>query len=450
MGPKKKIHLLITVFCALMAVRPAFAQNTTQDPAQNSAVPAQTPAPEAAQNAAPALVPVSPTPDPTSAVAPQTPVLPAPAAADLAPTPAAAAPAVQATAQQQQPSVQAPAAATAVKEAQPSVVAGYGSEEAATGNLPISSGGMLPLTNPGMDMSINPDLVGGVDAAAGTGTAPTVLPYEEQLRIRTQEIQQKARDQGFEQIKKSTLPLETYEIRELLSRLRKTQEAIQTPIHTPPKPQNVVKTLSLDPSSTPLTIHLATGNISTISIVDVTGEPWPIVDLGFAGSFDVKAPEAGGNTLRMTPLKEFARGNLVLRLLKLSAPITFSLRAGQKTVNYRFDARVPQYGPNAKMPLLDTGIQSVAGDRVTTAVLEGVPPTGAKKLVVDGTDARTSAYRYAGSLYVRTPLSLLSPAWNGSATSADGMNVYVLGETPVLLLSDQGTLVRAHLAEATN
>lgn len=321
--------------------------------------------------------------------------------------------------------------------------------EAANAQMP-TTGGMLPagavVTNPGMDMSINPDLVGGYDPNL-PASATNPVPYEVQLEQRTQELQQRARAMAFEQAKKSALPMETYEIRDVLGRLKDTQEAIQTPVRPAPKPSNVIKTISTDPSARPQTIHLAAGNVSTLNIVDVTGEPWPIVDIGFGGAFDVKPPEAGGHVIRITPLRDFARGNLVVRLLKMTTPLTFSLQAGGENVYYRFDARIPDYGPNAKMPLISEGIGAHAGDKVTTSFLEGVPPTGATKLIVEGVDARTTAFRFSGTMYVRTPLSLLSPAWQGSATSADGMNVYLLQEAPVLLLSDKGALVRARITD---
>lgn len=301
-------------------------------------------------------------------------------------------------------------------------------------------------TNPGMDMNLNPQMV---SAGASIVTPPDAnVPYEVQLQQRTMELQQQARGLAFDQAKLSLLPMEPHEIRDVLGRLKDTQEAVQTPVRPAPKVGNVIQTVSTDPSAKPPTIHLAAGNVSTLNIIDITGEPWPIVDIGVGGFFDVKPPEPGGHVIRITPQKDFARGNIVIRLLKMTTPITFQLQAGGTKVDYRFDARIPEYGPNAKMPLIDEGgIGSIAGDKVTTSFLEGVPPTGAEKIKIDGLDGRTSAYRYADILYVRTPLSLLSPAWQGSATSADGMNVYVLEETPILLLSDKGSLVRARLGE---
>ena len=69
-----------------------------------------------------------------------------------------------------------------------------------------------------------------------------------------------------------------------------------------------------------------------------------------------------------------------------------------------------------------------------------------RRLDVEGVDGRTSAYRYNDLVYVRTPLTLLSPGWNSSATSADGTRVYEIDDAPVLLLSDRGRMVRARLS----
>lgn len=317
-------------------------------------------------------------------------------------------------------------------------------------DIPIETESAAESNNQGINMDLDPSLVnddGGSDEL-DFSVAQEELPYEEQLRIRLKELEQRAREQAFEQSKRSVLPLETYQIRDLLRRLKDTQEAIQKPVRKAPTPQNVIKTVSMDPAAKSETINLAVGNVTALNVVDMTGAPWPIVDIAFGGNFDIKAPEPGGNIIRVTPLRDFAQGNLVLRLLNLTTPITFTMEAGGDTVNYRFDARVPQYGPNARMPIIEEGVKIVAGDSVVNSVLEGIAPNGADKLKVEGVDARTSAYRVGGALYVRTPLTLLSPAWRSNATSADGMNVYVLAEAPVLLLSDQGNLVRARLSTA--
>lgn len=305
-----------------------------------------------------------------------------------------------------------------------------------------------PENNQGINMDLDPGLVGTAEGEDELGALPEepVLSYEEQLRIRLKEIEQQGRAEAFERTKRAVLPLETYQIRDLIRRLKVTQEAIQKPVLKPPVPHNVVKTISFDPSAKSETIQLYVGNVTALNIVDVTGAPWPIVDVAYGGNFDIKPPDAGGSILRITPLRDYARGNMIIRLLKLNTPITLLLEAGGEVVHHRFDARIPEYGPNARLPIVDEGIKMVAGDSFVNSVLEGVTPNSGEKLKVEGLDARTSAYRVGTTLYVRTPLTMLSPSWRGSATSADGMNVYVLAEAPVLLFSDDGKLVRARIS----
>lgn len=49
-------------------------------------------------------------------------------------------------------------------------------------------------------------------------------------------------------------------------------------------------------------------------------------------------------------------------------------------------------------------------------------------------------------MFIRTPLTMLSPSWEASVSSADGTTVYELGQsTPVLLMSDGGSLIRARV-----
>ena len=159
-------------------------------------------------------------------------------------------------------------------------------------------------------------------------------------------------------------------------------------------------------------------------------------------------PEEGGHVVRITPQSAHTIGNISIRLVDLITPITFTLQTGLDEVDYRFDARIPKQGPLAKTPLIEHGgLKSVVGgDENLVQMLDGTPPGGSDKLKIDGTDGRTSVWRLTGRIYLRTPLTLLSPAWSSSVTSADGMNVYVLNDTPVILLSDEGRMVRAHIA----
>jgi len=168
--------------------------------------------------------------------------------------------------------------------------------------------------------------------------------------------------------------------------------------------------------------------------------------MAFAGRFDVKTASKDGHVLRITPLSRFYEGNITIQLKDLSTPITFRLSSGNDVVYYRYDVRVPAMGPKARPPRFTSANSMVAGDEVMMAVLDGYPPSSAKRLRVSGLDDRSAAWEVNGQVYLRTPHSLLSPAWSSSTASGDGTTVYAIPETPVLLLSDQGVMVRARLA----
>ncbi len=260
-------------------------------------------------------------------------------------------------------------------------------------------------------------------------------------------LEQAMRKEAYDASVSGLMPLKPDEIKSFLREYRDNQEAVESPIDKPPTPEMGITTVSLDPGATPAVIDLAIGHVTTLNIVDVSGQPWPVQDLGWAGNFEILQPEQGSHVIRITPNSEFAYGNLSMRLVGLNTPIIMSLKTAKDKVYYRLDVRVPDYGPKATPPIIDAGITTKAGDKTLTSVLEGIMPDKAVRMVVDGVDGRTSAYTLNGLTYVRTPYTLLSPAWTASVKSADGTNVYAIEDAPVLLLSDKGKMVRATLRE---
>lgn len=262
------------------------------------------------------------------------------------------------------------------------------------------------------------------------------------------QLQQEIRTEAYDAAITGMFPLSPDQIQTLLKRYDKTQNAAATPPYDAPQPEISVQNISLDPGMPPPVIKTAVGNVTTLNILDATGAPWPVQDVTWAGDYEIVEPEEGGHIVRITPMSHFARGNIVIRLLTLKTPLTMTLETGRDIVQYRVDARIPEYGPFANAPLMQGAKSSlVAGSPDLTSLLDGVMPGGMVKLEVTGVDGRTTAYTGGGVTYVRTPLTLLSPAWKSSVSSADGMNVYALGNAPVLLLSDGGEFQRATLKE---
>ena len=240
------------------------------------------------------------------------------------------------------------------------------------------------------------------------------------------------------------MPLSPEQIRTFRTHLDDSQEAAQEPVG-PPRAVVHVENLSLDPGVEPPEMKMATGYVTTLTMLDSTGQPWPIKDFGVGGNFDVPQPEDGSHILRIVPLTQHGAGNLSLRMVGLATPIAFRLTSGSDVIHYRFDARIPKLGPGAKTPLIDRGVTITAGDETLMKVLSGIAPEGFERMDVAGSDSQTSVWKNGDLMYVRTPLTLLSPGWNGSVTSADGTNVYEIAASPVLLLSDSGAMVRVRI-----
>lgn len=271
---------------------------------------------------------------------------------------------------------------------------------------------------------------------------------EEQAELETQ-----VRREAFDAALQGLLPLRPEEIRELLEHFDRTQQSVETPVYPNPKPEVAVQTIPLDPGTKPAVINVSHGHVTTLNILDITGAPWAIEDITWAGDFEViqATNSEGSHFVRIAPQSDFAHGNMSIKLLTLKTPIIMTLATNRDVVHYRFDAIIPDYGPLAQAPLIENNNGLTAGaEPLVTSVLQGIVPPDAERLDVHGVDARTSAYRDGDRTFVRTPLTLLSPSWSSSVASADGMRVYTIQNTPVLLLSDNGKMVRAQLSVREN
>jgi|TARA_R110002126_G_scaffold13118_7_gene57172 intracellular multiplication protein IcmK len=309
-------------------------------------------------------------------------------------------------------------------------------------NAPTLPGLSLPQGNMRGGVNQPPPLPGlSADEVGG-------LSREEQLKLRGEKEKKQFYDEAYGIATDSMFPLKPEEIRRFMQLYDENRQAIDTIMYNTPTPEVGLKTLSLDPGHTPDVIDVAMGTVTTVSIVDVTGQPWPVKDMTWAGEFDIIKPGQGESIFRITPTTHHAKGNMSIRLIGLKTPVVIGLNTRRDRVYYRLDLRIPEYGPEANAPLINSSLSIAAGGNASLAsILDGLPPESAERLVVTGADRRTKAYKVDGLVYVRTPLTLLSPGWNSSVKSGDGMNVYELNSAPILLLSDGGKMVRASLTE---
>lgn len=245
---------------------------------------------------------------------------------------------------------------------------------------------------------------------------------------------------AFKGVEAQLFPLDSDEIQTLKKKYMDTEYAKAANPDTPPKPTATSKFVNLSPGSTPPVIRLSQGFVSSLVFLDSTGSPWPIsaFDLGDPSAFNIQWDKTS-NTLMIQAIKMYVYGNLAVRLSGLNTPVMITLIPGQKAVDYRVDLRVQGYGPNAKSMPTEEGLPPSASD-VLLHVLDGVPPAGSTRLVVSGGDA--NAWLLDNKMYVRTSLTVLSPGWIESMTSADGTHAYEIQKSPVLLVSWHGKVMQ--------
>jgi intracellular multiplication protein IcmK len=213
-------------------------------------------------------------------------------------------------------------------------------------------------------------------------------------------------------------------------------------VNTPPKPTASSKSVDLSPGATPPVIRLASGYISSLVFVDATGAPWPIkaYDLGDSRAYNIQWDKQG-NTLMLQAITQYKAANLAVMLKGCDTPVMLTLIPAQQQVDYRVDLRIPRMGPNAKLGQIQALPAAVSP--ILLSVLDGLKPVGGRLVDTVGGEAQT--WLVGEQMYVRTPLTVISPGWVSMVSSADGMHAYLLPKASVVLATDHGKMVQLKL-----
>lgn len=261
---------------------------------------------------------------------------------------------------------------------------------------------------------------------------------------REQEVFQAVNKAAFNQSLQTALPLSAEQINQLKQQFHETQAAVVAHPGVPPKPVIASRYINLAPGTTPMVIRLAQGYVSTLAFLDATGQPWPIesYNIGDPQAFNVQWDKKS-NLMMIQAMTLYNTGNLAVQLKGLNVPVMLTLIAGQKAVDYRLDMRIQGTGPNAK-PLLGRALPSHVAPELLS-ILDGIPPPNNTPLQVVGGAAQ--AWLVGNRLYLRTRLTILSPAWLSTLSSLDGMKAYELPKTSLILGSSNGQTIQLKLQE---
>lgn len=265
------------------------------------------------------------------------------------------------------------------------------------------------------------------------------VPFSSQQIPLTLE-EQATQEQAFAGAARSMLPMSPEQIHRLRQLYTASQFAAAQPAGAPAKPTSTSLFVNLAPGASPPAIRLAEGFVSALVFLDATGAPWPIeaYDIGNPAAFNIQWNKTD-NTLMVQASSLYTYGNLAVRLRGLNTPVMLTLIPGQQEVDYRVDVRIPENGPNAIASPINNGLPPTEGSALLN-VLNGIPPAGSKLLRIAGSAGQVWAL--GEKLYLRTRLTLLSPGWLATMSSADGMHAYELQRTPMLLVAEDGKAVQ--------
>ncbi|KZX57852.1 hypothetical protein A3709_19705 [Halioglobus sp. HI00S01] len=208
-------------------------------------------------------------------------------------------------------------------------------------------------------------------------------------------------------------------------------------------------TVSTRPGAQPEVIYVTPGRISAMSVIDSTGEPWPIAyaQPGNTANYEVAQVEqhAFKNLLTLQTLYRAGETNLTLMLHELPAVVPLRIRSDGGKYHPSPVIQIDREGPNAKV-VSTVGEDQLEDDEIMKEIVVGIPPDGAQKLT--SSDRNVEAWTLGDHLYIRTKYTPVAPIGRAYHFGAAGWRAVRMSQTPVLTMSDaSGAIKKVFLQE---
>lgn len=272
---------------------------------------------------------------------------------------------------------------------------------------------------------------GGFAAPAPAAAQPA--PVDPSIAI------QQERDDAFNQALREAFPMSPGQIRDYRGAMQDVNRAAVEPV-SPGRPVSRSLRLTLKPGEATPVLRLQQGIVSTLTFSDATGQPWPVRSVTSGNPAAYVAQSAGepgqSNIVVVSALQAWVPSNLVVTLAGYPVPITMALQQGEPETDFRIDVQMTARGPFASAAAPGAVPLAATDDHTMMTFLDGVPPSQAKRMRTNSSDVEVWAYD--DMMYVRTPGTILSPAYVARAANVSGVNVFSLAETPVLIVSRDG------------
>lgn len=255
---------------------------------------------------------------------------------------------------------------------------------------------------------------------------------------------------AFFEAMQGVVPMTPDQIRMFKQRYNEMQNAQNKEVEPDAERRSRSIDLTLKPGEEAPVIHLQQGTVSTITLSDRNGNPWPVLSVtsGDTNSFSVQTagPQGESNILVINSIAEYAMSNMVVTLVDHPVPIILILDSRDSTkVDDRVDVRIEKKGPNSQYEVTDTYELPATQDATMMAFLDGLPPDGAEARETNTRDVE--AWVYNDQLYVRTPHEIMSPAYTAKSSNVSGISVFVMAQSPVVLVSQNGRLRNVNIKD---
>lgn len=247
-----------------------------------------------------------------------------------------------------------------------------------------------------------------------------------------------------------------------IKKFKKRFKNVERAIHNEPEPEmvNLSLPVSLLPGDKVQRLCLVPGYVSTITIVDSTGEPWPIMYEANPNeaAFKVSRPINGElNLLSISALRNHKTANIALTLQGEDVPIHIVVTSRKKFCksklgktnkkrrrrrNRIMDANrtllVGKRGPNAKTARVGKSIGPTS-DSVIYDVLNQIPPKGSVALSfgVLQQSLFLLGWEINDHYYILTSGDLVNPAYDQIAMQGE-LRVYRIPPIDMLFISIDG------------
>ncbi|MFA0809412.1 DotH/IcmK family type IV secretion protein [Microbulbifer epialgicus] len=196
--------------------------------------------------------------------------------------------------------------------------------------------------------------------------------------------------------------------------------------------------VSTKPGAKPQYIYVAPLHTSALNVIDSTGQPWPISAVISGNKTDFRVSKIEDheylNVVRIDTTKEVGTTNINFTLADLETTISVRVRSSIEKYHPSPILQIDREGPQAK-PLPIFSVDNIDSDLLLKNIVLGVAPDNFEAL--ETTDPDVEAWKFDGSVYVRTSYTPSAPLPRAVHHGPNGYSAYRLSDIPVLIMTSE-------------